>query len=105
MWLSMNNNTVYALLHIPTAEYVTVANKIALCEDILAVNKLLSIMVYDTTYYWGHPRTDFRLGKMPLTDYKIPPDILEFDIIPMPCSVLSNEALSHIFSIGTYSNV
>lgn len=96
-------NTVYALLHIPTAEYVTLDNKIALCEDTVAANKLLSIMICDTTYYWGHPRIDFKLGKIPLTDYEIPPDVLEFDIIAIPKDVLSEESLTHILSVGIYS--
>ena len=96
-------NTVYALLHIPTAEYVTIDYKIALCEDTVAANKLLSIMICDTTYYWGHPRTDFRIGKISLKEYEIPPDILEFDIISIPKSVLSSESLNHILTIGTYS--
>jgi hypothetical protein len=96
------NNTVYALLHIPTAEYVTVDYKTALCEDIPAANKLLSIMVCDTTYYWGHPRTDFRIGKISLKEYEIPPDSLEFDIVAIPKNVLNEESYNHILSIGFY---
>lgn len=92
-------NTVYAVLHIPTADYVTLLHRpteIALFEDTVAANKAISIMVGDTTFYWGLPRIYYGIGNTSLCEYELPPDVSEFEIIAMPIKLIRPEALSHV---------
>ena len=99
-------NIVYAVLHIPTSEYVTLrhrASEIALLDEYSAAQKLISIMTGDTSFYWGAPRVDYEIGKMSLLEYILPPDIEEFDIISMPREILSQRALEHILKMPEYT--
>ena len=98
----MSNELVYAVLHIPTSEYVTLKPRnyeTVLCEDTVVANKVISIMIGDSKYYWGIPRYDFTLGKSSLKEYTTPPDIEEFDIIAIPKMILNTEALNHILEM------
>lgn len=99
-------NIVYALLHIPTGEYVCAKHKnydTLLCEDTVAANKLLSIMISDTSFFWGYPRKDYTIGKTLLKEFDIPPNIVEFEIVAIPKDILSKEALAHTLLVGSYS--
>ena len=101
----MIRNIVYAVLHIPTAEYVTLKHRgnIALFEDIAAANKMIEIMTSDISFYWGAPRLDYEIGKVSLSEFEIPPYMEEFDIISMPVEVLNEQALQHILKIPEYA--
>jgi len=100
------SNSVYAVLHIPTGEYVTLKHRkseVALCEDTIAANKLISLMTGDTSFYWGAPRIDYEIGKTSLLEYDLPPDAEEFDIVGMPKDIINEDLLKHTLKLLSYN--
>ena len=94
----MYSDTVYAVLNITSGEYITLNNKTVLCEAPEIAKNIINIAAGNTNYYHGFPREAYKIGKSSLLEYRVLPDILEFDVVSIPRNILNSESLNHMIT-------